>query len=70
MSPMRVKSDTIKIPVSAIGESYPARKGAIEIERKMIIIPDMVRSERILPLIFDIISSLSEYIVSARTVIV
>ncbi len=70
MSPVRVKSDTIKIPTSAIGELYQVRSGAMASDKNIIRIPETVRSERILPLIFAIIFSSHSYLVSSRTVIV
>ncbi len=48
MSPVRVKSEAINIPISAIIESYPERNGAMASERNMIITPERVRNERIL----------------------
>lgn len=45
MSPVRVKSEAINIPISAMIESYPERNGAIASERNMITTPERVRSE-------------------------
>ncbi len=70
MSPVSVKRETIPIPMSAIGELYPVKKGAIESDSPMMSIPDRVRNERIFPLILATICSSSAYRVSSRTVIV
>lgn len=70
MSQVSVNNQAINIHRIAISELYPERNGAIQRESPMISIPDNVRRDKTLELIFCTISGLFSYFESSRTVIV